>query len=144
MASSPVRVREDLADGLRSHPSAASISESESVNFSSPPRSCTHDAATRTSGDSDVDPSSENPPTEGGSSIRPTEAGTDVTPSVDACISRGDSAQSTATSPVDNSGTDSTPADAGETSYRDTHDVGSETVESIYSEEESPIHNING
>ncbi len=192
MANSPVRIRDDLAVGPRSHPSAAS--ESESVNCSSSPHnSCTHASAVRISGDSATDPSSENPPTEGGirsrealsirrdsatdpssedpptegeirsreadsdtisiredtttdptSSVNPPSEGgirsTDVTPTVDVCVSTGDSARPTAANPVNNGKTDS-PAGIGEA--RDSCDVTSGTGDS--SEEESPnIRNIRG
>ena len=160
MANLPVRIREDLADGPRSHPSATS--ESESVNCSSPPNSCANASVARTSGDSatdpssenpppergirsreadsdtlsirgdsTTDPSSENPPTEGG--IRPTEADTD-TESPNVSVAR----QISAANPINDGETNSAPAGVGKN--RDS--MRSETGES--SEEESPIRNIRG
>ena len=103
----------------------------------------THRDTLSIGGDSPTDPSSENPPTEGGSSIRSNEADTDVAPNIGVCVSRGDSAQSTAAAnPVNSGETDSAPVGTCETSYRDTRDMRSETGES--SEEESPIRNIKG
>ena len=156
----PVRVGEDLiADGPRLHPSVAL--ESESVNCSSPANSYT---ATRTSGDSVTDPSSENPPTERG--IRSREADSDT------LNIRGDSVTCTDPSSENPPGTEggirSTEADtntpnvsvakqvsqsanpindseinsapAGVSKNRDS--ARNETGES--SEEESPIHDIRG
>lgn len=165
----PVRVREDLADDPRSRPSAAS--ESESVNCSSPPNSCTHASAARTSGDSAADPSSESPPTDreirfrleadthsdtlsiGGDSAAdpssenpPTEVSsrsTEVDIDVAPNVDVCISGGDSAQSTAANPVTD------GETNFtpvgvRDTRDMRSETGESASSEEESPIRNIRG